>query len=295
MTRGFVFSTTGPGYTRLAQQAAKTVAAHHPDIPIDLFTDQDIDDATFSKIHKLNDIQTVHRPRFEAMHQNRFDQAIYLDADLFVIAPIDDIFDTLDAFDFAAAHDQRLNVTGHTLLQQKRPVPHTFPQFNAGVMGVKKSATTDAFVCDWETCFLKGSQRIDQPALREVLYYSTLRIATLPTQYNVIDCDLIRCWDSRTTAPRVLHSSEIHHLDQKGHPKIRSPQDLVGTAFYNHLLAWQATDSTLTPQRNPERIAAFVDRVPGLLLETKNLPSAGDPGGSPLRRWWRDLRIPFFD
>ena len=78
MTHGFIFAVTGPDYTGLARQAAATVAHHHPDIPIDLFTDQPCDDPVFARVHQLS--ESGPRPKFEALLRSRFDRALYLDA-----------------------------------------------------------------------------------------------------------------------------------------------------------------------------------------------------------------------
>nr|WP_319947642.1 hypothetical protein [uncultured Shimia sp.] len=273
MTRGFLFAATGPDYTSLAQQAAATVATHHPDIDIDLFTDQDCDFPVFSQIHKLT--QNTTRPRFEALLRSRFSKTICLDSDLFVLASIADVFDVLDRFDIALAHDQRLNISGHTLVRHTKPIPAAFPQYNSGVIGLKKSAQTDAFLTHWKTAFEQSPLKIDQPILRETLFDSDLRIATLPPQYNIIDCDLIRSWDTRTIAPRVLHSSRIRTPQHHADTDIRTPIDLVGPQFLNHINAWQNRDATLVKHPIPERLPAFCDSYPTQKIAAGDDPFAG--------------------
>lgn len=261
MQRGFIFAASGPGYLSLAQQAAATVAQHHKDIPIDLFADQDCDDPVFSQIHTLT--TPTLRPRFEAILRSRFERAIVLDGDLFVIAPIADIFDSLDHFDIALAHDQRLNVGSHTLVPYTKPIPAVFPQYNGGVLGIRKSDRTNAFIQKWQNAFETSGMKIGQPALRELLFESDLRICTLPQQYNVIDVDLIRSLDSRTMAPRVIHSSRLHLTRTETGEKITTLTELVGPDFEHHLQEWLLRDETLNPERPKTRAEAFCDKFPG--------------------------------
>lgn len=280
LTKGFLLAVTGPEYTTLAQQAAVTVAQHHPGIPIDLFTDRDIEDPVFSKIHKLE--QHGSRPRFEALLRSRFERTIYLDSDLFVVAPILDVFDVLDKFDIAAAHDQRLNVDTHTLVFHTKPIPTAFPQYNAGVLGIRKSKATDSFLKNWWEIFEGSNSRIDQPILRELLYDSDLHIATLPPQYNIIDADLIRSMDSRTIAPRILHSSRVHLKRSRSGGRIQSVSDLVGPDFADHLTQWQLRDETLNKPRIKTRVEAYCDQYPGKPLHPDAMNFAGTPTQKPL-------------
>ena len=293
MNNGFIFAVTGPDYTGLARQAAATVAHHHPDIPIDLYTDQPCDDPVFAQVHQLTGNSP--RPRFEALLRSRFERTICLDADLFVIAPIGDIFDVLERFDFAAAHDQRSNLSTHTLAIHKKPIPTGFPQHNAGVLGLRKSEATDAFLHRWQSEFAEANLHIDQPVLREVLFDSDLRIATLPEQYNVIDPDLIRAYDSRTISPRVLHCSRLRAGFQANRSHATTPEDLYGAPFMAFIRAWQEADGTLYHRPHPEPVESFADTHPAEKVHPHNDFSMSYRRNTRLRRWWSQLRIPFID
>ncbi|WP_299354015.1 hypothetical protein [uncultured Shimia sp.] len=293
MTNGFIFAVSGPDYAGLAQQAAATVAQHHPDIPIDLFTDQPCDDPVFTQVHQLSGSSP--RPRFEALLQSRFDNTICLDADLFVIAPIADVFALLQHFDIAAAHDQRLNVSTHTLVFHTKPVPTAFPQYNSGVFGLRKSDETHAFVRAWEAGYIAADLGIDQPILRELLFESRLRIATLPAQYNVIDMDLIRSFDSRTIAPRILHSSLLRTGYKRDVSTATTPEDLVGKDFMQFLRDLQEADVTLTPKPIQRVVEAYCDTRPGTKVHPQNNFTMKYSKRTRLRRWWAELKVPFID
>ena len=293
MTHGFIFAVTGPDYTGLARQAAATVAHHHPDIPIDLFTDQPCDDPVFARVHQLS--ESGPRPKFEALLRSRFDRALYLDADLFVIAPIDDIFDLLKRFDIAAAHDQRGNLSTHTLALHSKPIPTSFPQYNGGVVGIRKSAETDAFLRRWQSEFEEANWHIDQPVLREELFESDLRIATLPVQYNVIDPDMIRAFDSRTISPRILHCSLLREGFLGERSFANTPDELYGAPFMAFVRAWQEADGTLYHRPHPAPVPSFADTHPAEKVHPQNDFAMSYRRNTRLRRWWSELKIPFID
>lgn len=293
MTHGFIFAVTGPDYTGLARQAAATVAQHNPNIPIDLYTDQPCDDPVFAKVHQLS--ASGPRPRFEALLRSRFDRTLYLDADLFVIAPLDDVFEVLEHFDIAAIHDQRGNMGTHTLTLHSKPIPAAFPQYNGGVIGLRKSNATHAFLTQWQSEFEASESGIDQPILRELLFDSDLRIATLPVQYNVIDPDLIRSFDSRTPAPRILHSSLLRAGYKKSTSKAQTPQELYGAPFMAFIQAWQDADGTLQNRPHPAPVPSFADTHPGQKVHPENDFAMRYRKNTRLRRWWSGLKVPFID
>jgi len=259
-TRGFVFATTGPEYTALAQRAALSVKQHCPDIPIDLFTDQSLTDDTFSRIHKLETIWF--RPKMESMYRSRFAHTIYLDADLLVIADIRDIFDMLGRFDLAAAHDQYRNTALATNMY-KQPIPAAFPQYNGGLLGFARNERTQAFLRSWEQALKDSGMKRDQPICRELLFDSDLAICTLPGEYNLHRIDQLRTLTSEDGAPRVIHHHYFHQHIAHGHYPIETVQALLGDTLFNHLQKLIAADSSLNPEKPRRKVAAYCDIQPG--------------------------------
>lgn len=260
---GFVFATTGPKYTALAIRAAKSVQLHHPYHPIDLFTDQEVDDPIFAKIHKLS--KTSLRPKMEALHQSRFERTIFLDADLFVVADICDVFDVLHHFDLAATHDQERNSEPARTIWNK-PIPPAFPQFNNGMLGIRRSPKTIALLKAWDDAFHLTNQLKDQPSFRELVYESDIRIATLPPEYNLVSITLARSWDSKNTAPRIFHHWMLQKTDENGNFLINSVEELLGKKFSNHMRRLKIADHTINPENSISYFRAFCDRFPGAKL-----------------------------
>jgi len=124
--------------------------------------------------------------RMEAWRKTPFERTLALDADAWLAEPVPELFDALDRFDLAAAH---------ALWRQGYPVaaPGSFPEHNCGVVAFRRGQPWLDFVDDWERRFLAryggleegaGGFHNDQPAFREALYHSGLRMATLPAEYN---------------------------------------------------------------------------------------------------------------
>ncbi len=263
-TCGFVFAATGDTYTRLAQKSARSVAQFHPDIAIDLYTDQDISDPVFSHIHSLSEV--TKRPRMYALVNSRFEKSIYLDADTLMVAPVDDVFMLLDRFDLAIAQDQWQNSPlGYTCTDPD--VPAAFPQYNAGVMGVRNSEGTRGFISEWDRKFRESGASKDQPLLRELLYKTDLKLATLPAAYNLLDLKAARAWSSHHLPPRIIHHYFLHFENSGGAFLYDTLEELLGKRFHRHLQSLLSADRQLhnLPEDSSE-LPAFIDKYPGAKL-----------------------------
>lgn len=206
--RGFVFAATGHDYVTLARRAARNLKQAMPRCQVDLFTDASLDDEIFDRVHLLD--HPSRRPKIEAMQRSRFERTIYLDADIAVLAPIDDVFDILDRFDLALVPSQRRNDRRNREQLPGHPVPPAFPQMNSGVMAVRRSAQTDGLLADWHRMVHDGTQKFDQPSLRVLLYEGTLRLHILPDEYNVMFFRPFMLNGAGYTAPRLLHEPKLH-------------------------------------------------------------------------------------
>ncbi len=251
-SRGFVFAATGPGYTQLTAQAARSIRDWHDDAQIDLFTDQtDAVPEVFDRVHRLRH-NFVH-PKYEALYESRFDRTLYLDADTLTIAPVWDVFDVLERFDFAACQDEAPNDASSRRIWRK-PLPAAFPQFNCGILATRKSERTDAVLRECDRICLAEQERHDQLVLRELLWDSDLRIAVLPGVYNTMFVAHLEAQDHNQMAPRILHIPKLHnHLHGYG-PQIFTPRQAVGPMIWKHIQRMRASDMTLgAPEQRPIR------------------------------------------
>ena len=240
--RGYVFAATGPGYTALAARAAGTLRPFAGAVPIDLFTDQAVPPEGFDAAHALGD--DFFRPKFEALLRSRFERTIYLDADVWAVADPSDVFDLLDRFDVALAHDP-YRATEHATTPWRVAVPPAFPQFNSGVIAARRGEGVDAL---WRAVIdgLRGDgPSRDQGVLRELLWRSDLRIATLPEEYNFMGLRGLNVLSSDNAAPRLIHAPRLHATFRKGKAPVGGLADLLGRAGAAQLARLVANDPTL--------------------------------------------------
>lgn len=252
---GFVFAATGAKYTGLARRAARNLRHVMPQTNIDLFTDQPLEDPIFDAIHIVDSV--TRRPKMEALIRSRFERTLCLDSDVVAVAPLPEVFDLLGNFDIAGVHEQ----FGNAPIQMtsfREELPVAFRQINSGVMGIRKSPGTDAFLREWKRIFDEEGLEFDQPPLRELLYRTDLRVAVLPLEYNYMHQPYLANSTRRMLAPRLLHIPRIHvgddHAEAVDDPF--DPAEFLGPGAIRGLQERLDTDRTLGAKPNIRDFAA---------------------------------------
>ena len=204
-TVGVVFATTGKTYNILARRAARTLKQCMPTVQIDWFTDATLkSDQVFSQIHRLS--ESFFRPKMEALRKSRFDHTLYLDADIITLSDVSELFTALDDFDLLAAHAEKGQVG---ILPEGEP-PRCISALNSGVLAVRKSQATDAFLREWDREVREKGERRDQAAMRRVLARSRLRYSVLGPEYNLMKHVHLENWGQRLGSPRIIHAPALH-------------------------------------------------------------------------------------
>ncbi len=235
-------ATGAPVYIALATKAAESLRRHNPDLPIDLVTDHPHEVPVFDRVHVREDVWK--HTKIDALIDSRFERTLYLDSDIQVLAPIDDIFEALDRFEVAVAHDQHRNGYWNQFYYRK-PLPRTFPQFNGGVIAFRRNPAVQAFLKAWREAVIDHDIGRDQPSLRELLWESDLRIITLPPEYNFMNFKGISSWDRSQAAPRILHSPRFKQPYER-YLKAEDPvTELIGLRRGRKLRELLATDRAL--------------------------------------------------
>jgi Nucleotide-diphospho-sugar transferase len=205
---GVVLVATGAEtYIALAARAAASVKRHCPGLAVDLFTDQARELPVFDRIHRLPD--PWFRSKIDGLMASRFQRTLYMDADMLALADFRDVFELLERFDVALAHDWFRNSPLHHTFWRK-PLPAAFPQFNGGLIAIRRTPATTAFLEAWKAAVRSTDTGRDQISLRELLWESELRIATLPEEYNLLWISGVKSWTTDFAAPRIIHSPHFH-------------------------------------------------------------------------------------
>lgn len=178
--RGAIYVATGARYLAEAATSLAQLRRSNPGLPVALVTDAAQPPGDWDVVLPLPD--PVHGLR-DKLHLRRapWAQAIFLDTDTHVAADLGDVFALLDGgFDLAAhqlfeGHDYDLP-----------DVPHTFPEFNTGVIAFRNTPAVQAFFDQWTEIYATRPPPYptDQYSFRIAVFHSGLRHTVLTPEYN---------------------------------------------------------------------------------------------------------------
>lgn len=213
--RGVLYVATGAVHVAAARQSALSVRAHCQALPIHIFSDaaglEWVARQPATPFTSIGPLEDAHRrSKVDCLARTPFDRTLYLDSDTEVCGSVDEVFDLLDRFDIALAHAHRRNHQD-TLQTWRVAIPPSFPQFNSGVMTYRSSEKVLGLLHDWQRAYREAGFRKDQVTLRELLWLSDLRIATLPPEYNIRYRKYLHVWREDEARPRVLHFARFQH------------------------------------------------------------------------------------
>jgi hypothetical protein len=210
---GVVFVATGAAHVEAAQRAARSVRRSNPGLQIALFSDLEPPDREIDIWEPVPDPHA--RSKVDVLPRAPFNRTLFLDNDIRVVGDLRDMFGLLDAFDLAMAQVVRWHKPGYQRTW-RRQLPACFPQYNSGVMLMRMTDGVVAFLEAWSAAYREAGFKEDQVTLRELLWDTPLRVATLPPQYNMRRYSLVDRYLSQRPPPRILHLPKYN-------PKKRRP------------------------------------------------------------------------
>lgn len=246
--KGVIYVASGAEYVELACASARSLRAHNPGLPVDIFTDDPVPEGLFDQRHRLT--RPGPRAKLTAMRETRFSRTLFLDADTLVVGPFGDLFDILDRFDMAAAHDMRR--VSPLIREGDVATPYAFPQLNTGVLLYRQSLSMQGLLTEWERRFHSAStgtaDRRDQPILKDLLWSSDVRFYVLPPEFNLRRLTLLDAWEPLDVLPTIIHSHRLmDHMDagyRPVGPRLTAPADLVAAERQAHAEEWAAITET---------------------------------------------------
>lgn len=186
MTEGVLYIASGKPFVKEAAVSAARLREFMPHTPVAIVTDVagvKTAGTPFDQVIQADDSDRDFGDQIRYLEKTPFDRTLCLDTDIYLDAAVEDVFEVLDAFDIAAAHNQdgsAYEVSG---------VPDAFPEYNTGVVAYRMSHSFRAFLEEWRDYYAEltsGENSQNQPAFRKALYESELRVATLPSEYNTM-------------------------------------------------------------------------------------------------------------
>jgi len=214
-TQGILYIATGEKYIRAAIRSANSVLKHCPGLSVHLFADWynykgfdfDKNPYPFTSVEKILDPHR--RSKVDYMSCTPFDRTLYLDTDTTLNADIREMFSLLDRFDIALNHAHQRYDRFRTDIW-RIDLPKAFPQYNGGVILYRKNPKVILFLEEWRSFFKAAGFPQDQITLRELLWLSDLRIATLPPEYNVRFLKYHFLWSRSEAQTKTFHLQMFH-------------------------------------------------------------------------------------
>lgn len=206
---GVIYVAAGPAYLDLAERSARSVRALNPGLAIDIFTDGTPAEGLFDRV---NPIPAGATAKLASLPESRFERTLYMDCDTLALAPFGDLFDVLERFELAVAHDVRRT---SALIRQghEHQTPYAFPQMNCGVLLYRRSPATAQFLADWQSRYLAAGHKRDQITFRDNLWASDIRFYVLPPEFNLRRVTELDAWEPLDARPTILHSHRLlQHL-----------------------------------------------------------------------------------
>lgn len=185
---GIFYIASGKEHVEEALTSAKSVKNHN-NIDITLITDSNFNSKPdcIDEILELETSRNILSDKPFNIDKYPYQKNIYLDTDTTIKGDITEIFEILDEFDVALAHNDIREYSPYPDPYPIEGIPSTFPEYNGGVICFRDTSKTNEFLSEFQSEYWdyisRGYWR-DQPALRHALYTSDVRIATLPREYN---------------------------------------------------------------------------------------------------------------
>jgi hypothetical protein len=239
---GVIYVASGPDYRDLAIASARSLRKVEPGLAADLYTDlpEAVPAGLFDMVHRI--ARPEPRSKLSCMAESRFERTLFLDADTLVMNPIGDLFDLLDRFDCAMAHDVR---RASDLVQEGYAVqtPYAFPQLNSGVLLYRRSPAMLQFLAEWLRRFRAAGLSRDQVVLKDLLWESDIRFYVLPPEFNLRRVTMLDAWEPLDAVPTILHSHRLmDHMRGVG-PRIDEPAKLVAAEREAHAAEWAEVEA----------------------------------------------------
>ena len=154
--------------------------------PITLVTDQpgQIPVGLFDEILIHSDPKRSYRDKILPLLHIPYERTLFLDTDLELLSPIEDIFEILRSFDLVGCH------APVRWCDWKSPeVPEGFSELNSGVLGFRRCSRQRALIRYWLRLYDSVGIQFDQATLRAALWWASskrgLRTWVLPSEYNL--------------------------------------------------------------------------------------------------------------
>jgi len=190
MSNGALYIITkDPRYVDMLLTSAASLKKVMPELPITVFSEFPVQSPFIDKVVQVKSTEDGFYDKTKLIRESPYERTLFMDADTYVVEPIPELFSLLDRFDCAATHEEYCS-TDWFNRYTRNDIPSSFPEFNTGILMIKRSARMERMLQDWEDLnkiYLQekpGLELNDQPFFRVAIYQNDVRMATLTREYN---------------------------------------------------------------------------------------------------------------
>jgi hypothetical protein len=275
MTRGAIYIVTrDPIYLNLVRASVESLKRVMPNLPVTVFSEFPADGPF--KVVRVPPAQASDGffDKARLVAESPYEQTIFLDTDIYVVQPFEELFTLLDRFDCAATHEEYVNSDWNNYYP--RPdIPSSYPEFNTGLMVFRRSPEIISVFERWRDLYRgflserPGLPTNDQPFFRAAVYFGDAKIATLGREYN---CKF-RGQGYLNGPVKLLHGHvkfqmKRDYMDRVAGLMNRSlkPRVYVGRSVYE-----QHITGHLWSLRKPRKVCGFPEPLPLWKLRARGL------------------------
>ena len=185
-SEGVLQVATGDKYIEEAIQSVPRIRPYLNGRPITLVTDnlEIIPPELYDNVVLHPVPQQSYRDKILPLIRLPYKRTLFLDTDLELLSPIEDIFKILRSVDFVGCH-----APVRWSDWKSEEVPECFSEINSGVLGIRRSSLQRAMVRRWLSLYDRVDVRFDQATLRAALWWAVstrgFRTWVLPQEYNL--------------------------------------------------------------------------------------------------------------
>ena len=183
---GILQVATGKRHREEVINSVERIRPHINGRPITLVTDkrEQFPEGLFDSILIHTDPRQSFRDKILPLLNLPYKRTLFLDADLELLTPVEDIFRILRSVDLVGCH------APVRWSDWKCPdVPEGFSELNSGVLGIRRSFCQRSMVKHWLHLYDKVGIDFDQATLRAALWWAVskrgFRTWILPAEYNL--------------------------------------------------------------------------------------------------------------
>ena len=183
---GVIQIATGNRHQQEAFLSVERIRPYLNGRPITLVTDRPhlVPSGLYDKVVVHRQPQKTYRDKILPLLRLPYNRTLFLDTDIELLSPIDDIFEILKSVDLVGCH-----APVRWSDWKSDNVPEGFTEINSGVLGIRRCSRQRALIRHWLKLYDREGIKFDHATLRAALWWASchcgLRTWVLPPEYNL--------------------------------------------------------------------------------------------------------------